>query len=122
MSLSTLNLIFFIQAYNPSFLEYILAGSFLNLAFAVDFSRSDTAVDEALVRRYVSDVELAIGAFGEPLREFQRFFKKYNLKYIVCILVPILMLLLVWVLKSLLNLESHRNFVWLDFVLVFLII
>jgi len=54
-------------------LEYIFAGSFLNLAFAVDFSRSDSAVDENNLRRYVSDVELSISAFGEPLREFQRF-------------------------------------------------
>uniref|UniRef100_A0A915M854 Copine C-terminal domain-containing protein n=1 Tax=Meloidogyne javanica TaxID=6303 RepID=A0A915M854_MELJA len=61
----------FIRAYNPSFLEYIFAGSFLNLAFAVDFSRSDSAVDENNLRRYVSDVELSISAFGEPLREFQ---------------------------------------------------
>uniref|UniRef100_A0A915MF63 Copine C-terminal domain-containing protein n=1 Tax=Meloidogyne javanica TaxID=6303 RepID=A0A915MF63_MELJA len=60
-----------IRAYNPSFLEYIFAGSFLNLAFAVDFSRSDSAVDENNLRRYVSDVELSISAFGEPLREFQ---------------------------------------------------
>jgi len=67
------NYFFSFQAYNPSFLEYIFAGSFLNLAFAVDFSRSDSAVDENNLRRYVSDVELSISAFGEPLREFQRF-------------------------------------------------
>lgn len=57
----------------PSFLEYIAAGSALNLAFAIDFSRSDAVVDEQAVRHYVSDVELVIGAFGEPLREFNRF-------------------------------------------------
>uniref|UniRef100_A0A914N3P8 Copine C-terminal domain-containing protein n=1 Tax=Meloidogyne incognita TaxID=6306 RepID=A0A914N3P8_MELIC len=70
-SAGTFELCRFHQAYNPSFLEYIFAGSFLNLAFAVDFSRSDSAVDENNLRRYVSDVELSISAFGEPLREFQ---------------------------------------------------
>uniref|UniRef100_A0A1I8B7E1 Copine domain-containing protein n=1 Tax=Meloidogyne hapla TaxID=6305 RepID=A0A1I8B7E1_MELHA len=67
----TFELCRFHEAYNPSFLEYISAGSFLNLAFAVDFSRPDSAVDETTIRRYVSDVELSISAFGEPLREFQ---------------------------------------------------
>lgn len=54
----------------PSFLEYIAAGSALNLTFAVDFSRPETTVEESQVRRYVDDVELAIAAFGEPLRDF----------------------------------------------------
>jgi hypothetical protein len=56
----------------PSFLEYVAAGSALNLAFAVDFSRSDLAVDVNAVLHYVDDVELVIGAFGEPLRDFNR--------------------------------------------------
>ena len=61
------------QVCAPSFLEYIAAGSALNLAFAIDFSRPETAVDEQAVRHYVDDVELVVGSFGEPLREFNRF-------------------------------------------------
>uniref|UniRef100_A0A183BI62 Copine domain-containing protein n=1 Tax=Globodera pallida TaxID=36090 RepID=A0A183BI62_GLOPA len=54
----------------PSFLEYISAGTSLNLAFAIDFSRSGIFVDEQLVKHYIEDVELLIGAFGGALRDF----------------------------------------------------
>ncbi|KAL3087153.1 hypothetical protein niasHS_005392 [Heterodera schachtii] len=54
----------------PSFLEYISAGASLNLAFAVDFSRSGIFVDEQLIKHYINDVELVIGAFGSALRDF----------------------------------------------------
>jgi dihydrodipicolinate reductase len=45
------------------------------LAFAVDFSRPETAVEEMAIRHYVDDVELVIGAFGEPLKDFNKLAK-----------------------------------------------
>uniref|UniRef100_A0AC34Q9M0 Copine C-terminal domain-containing protein n=1 Tax=Panagrolaimus sp. JU765 TaxID=591449 RepID=A0AC34Q9M0_9BILA len=53
-----------------SFLDYISSGSTLNLAIAIDFSRPDSFIDEAYVRRYLDDVELAVKAIGEPFRDF----------------------------------------------------
>lgn len=44
----------------------------INFALAIDFSRPDGAVEEAVIRRYVDDVDLAIRAFGEPMRYFNR--------------------------------------------------
>lgn len=66
----------------PSFLEFISNGTAINVAFAVDLTQAEI-VDVELVQqyeliqtlkiaflRYVNDVELAIKAIGEPLRDF----------------------------------------------------
>jgi hypothetical protein len=42
----------------------------VNVAFAVDLTQSEQAVDVDLVQQYVNDVEIAIKSIGEPLRYF----------------------------------------------------
>lgn len=42
----------------------------VNVAFAVDLTQSEQAVDAALIQQYVNDVELAIKAIGQPLGYF----------------------------------------------------
>ncbi|KAI6220811.1 Copine family protein 5 [Aphelenchoides fujianensis] len=54
----------------PSFLEFISAGTAVNVAFAVDLTQSEGEVDMTNVQKYVDDVELAIRAVGEPLHDF----------------------------------------------------
>ena len=49
----------------------------LNIAIAIDFSRPDTFIDEAYVRQYLDDVELAVKAIGEPFRDFSVFVTSY---------------------------------------------
>lgn len=54
----------------PSFLEFMSSGTTLNIAFAVDLTQSEQAVNLEFVQQYVNDVELAIKSIGEPLRYF----------------------------------------------------
>ncbi|CAD5226669.1 unnamed protein product [Bursaphelenchus xylophilus] len=54
----------------PSFLEFITTGTLINVAFAIDFTQNEFQVDPQNVQQYLDDVELAIKAIGEPLREF----------------------------------------------------
>uniref|UniRef100_A0A7E4WAG3 Copine domain-containing protein n=1 Tax=Panagrellus redivivus TaxID=6233 RepID=A0A7E4WAG3_PANRE len=53
-----------------SFLDYISTGATLNFCVAIDFSRPDQFVDEAFIRQYLSDVELAVRSTGEAFRDF----------------------------------------------------
>jgi len=45
----------------------------MNLAIAIDFSQPHTHVDEMSVRQFIDDVNLAIRAVGEPLKEFNMY-------------------------------------------------
>uniref|UniRef100_A0A914DW46 Copine C-terminal domain-containing protein n=1 Tax=Acrobeloides nanus TaxID=290746 RepID=A0A914DW46_9BILA len=53
-----------------SFLDYIAAGTLLNFAVAIDFSRPDHFISDEYAKNYVADVELAVKALGESFREF----------------------------------------------------
>jgi hypothetical protein len=59
----------------PTFLEFVISGLTINLAIAVDFSRPETPVDEAAIRRYVDNVETIITTFSESLHDFS---------YVIC--------------------------------------
>jgi hypothetical protein len=47
-----------------------LSRTAVNVAFAIDLTQSEKAVDPDVIQQYVKDVELAIRAIGEPLRDF----------------------------------------------------